>query len=752
MGSCIFAFHMERLTTKKRHSISLMFLLLCLVLYPSINGRAGPQPYSGAEASVDDDVIQGIFGDSYGARYGQESDEDHSSEEEDEDGDWIEIPVELIPEDVGCGPMQVPKQEPEMSQLHEEYTPIEVIKAKNNMKCDFYKETEGYECVPYYQCDEGTIITDGYGLIDIRFGGVGDDQEPEFAVLDSSDLMCPGSLDVCCKDPDFVKQTTPQPSLPLQSTEGYGQQHENEQEVCAQVLCCGSDGITYPTPCEAPKGVECVSNVECPEEEQELVQTEQYTEVCAQVICCGTDGVTYSTPCDLPEGVECASNNVCETQQEEEPDICVSKNYGPEQSICGTDNIDYTNTAHAACAGVTVDCEGTCPCDAVIIEPYKAKELQFQPQCGRRNEFGLGVKINNYKDDESQFGEWPHMCAVLRKEVVAGVNQNEQQQYQEEVLTTVLLFQGGASLISSGVVMTGAHKVIDFVDSPETLVVRCGEWDTQTDGEPLSHQERKVAKVITHPEYNPRNMGNTIALLILETNFSLADHIDTICLPEYEEVFDSKECFVKGWGKDVFGAQGEYQVVLKKVGLPMVERNQCQDFLRQTRLGKRFRLDTSHVCAGGEEGRDACRGDGGGPLVCKREGEDSYYQVGVVAWGIGCGDKDVPGVYTDVAKQVCWIDWALNCHLDNYKLRYGEECNEWLDGRANKKFTRRDLLKLKSSCPEPNWPKKVVPEPYSIQEQEQSKTTKTKQTLPGKIKSKTKNIKDNQAFPQEGGY
>ena len=34
--------------------------------------------------------------------------------------------------------------------------------------CSDYK-ADGYECVPYYQCEDGEIIDDGAGLIDIRF-------------------------------------------------------------------------------------------------------------------------------------------------------------------------------------------------------------------------------------------------------------------------------------------------------------------------------------------------------------------------------------------------------------------------------------------------------------------------------------------------------------------------------------------------------------------------------------------------------
>ena len=101
----------------------------------------------------------------------------------------------------------------------------------------------------------------------------------------------------------------------------------------------------------------------------------------------------------------------------------------------------------------------------------------------------------------------------------------------------------------------------------------------------------------------------------------------------------------------------------------MVANDQCQNMLRQTRLGRRFRLHSSFLCAGGEKDKDACRGDGGGPLVCPQEpdNEDTLYtQVGIVAWGIGCGEENVPGVYTNVASQVCWLDWVLSCRVSSF--------------------------------------------------------------------------------------
>lgn len=60
------------------------------------------------------------------------------------------------------------------------------------------------------------------------------------------------------------------------------------------------------------------------------------------------------------------------------------------------------------------------------------------------------------------------------------------------------------------------------------------------------------------------------------------------------------------------------------------------------------------MCAGGEAGKDSCKGDGGGPLTCYRQ-DGTYALVGLVSWGIDCGQPNVPGVYVDVRKFLDWI-------------------------------------------------------------------------------------------------
>merc|ERR1711978_816880 len=61
-----------------------------------------------------------------------------------------------------------------------------------------------------------------------------------------------------------------------------------------------------------------------------------------------------------------------------------------------------------------------------------------------------------------------------------------------------------------------------------------------------------------------------------------------------------------------------------------------------------------HMLCAGQKGKDSCSGDSGGPMQIG-SGE-TWTQVGVVSWGIGCGKSHYPGVYSRVSKLRDWID------------------------------------------------------------------------------------------------
>ncbi|XP_076335129.1 uncharacterized protein LOC143238626 isoform X2 [Tachypleus tridentatus] len=263
--------------------------------------------------------------------------------------------------------------------------------------------------------------------------------------------------------------------------------------------------------------------------------------------------------------------------------------------------------------------------------------------CGKRNAFGIHGRVQNlhYHDDSTEFGEYPWQVAVLRK-----------------IAPKDSLYVCGGVLIDSQWVITAAHCLRKFQKGD--LKVRLGEWDVHREDEFYPFIEKYIKEVHVHPRFYPGNLKNDIALLLLDSPVALTfPHISPACLPDFRDHFGNQRCWVSGWGKDGFGALGEYQNVLREVDLPIVGFKDCEIRLQHTRLGPGFRLHPGFLCAGGEPGKDACEGDGGSPLVCENQ-NGVWKVVGLVSWGIGCGQPGVPGIYVNVAHYVSWIESFVN--------------------------------------------------------------------------------------------
>ncbi|XP_016954745.1 phenoloxidase-activating factor 2 [Drosophila biarmipes] len=257
--------------------------------------------------------------------------------------------------------------------------------------------------------------------------------------------------------------------------------------------------------------------------------------------------------------------------------------------------------------------------------------------CGHSNPNGLDNTTRTFVD-QAKPNEFPWIVALMKQKVH---------------------FFGAGTLVTENVVVTAAHLVHD--KSVNDFVIAGGAWDLHE----LFRSTvvtRAPARIISHPEFSTITGANNIALIILDVSFEMKPHIGTICWPNSEVSLQQERCVVAGWGVKL--SVLSYPFRQKKIDLPLLNKDICEDRLRRM-LGRSYLLNPTMLCAGGERGRDACRGDGGSPLMCPVPGHPTTFEfVGIVNSGISCGQENVPGLYTNVRQMKPWIDRHLNEELN----------------------------------------------------------------------------------------
>jgi len=225
----------------------------------------------------------------------------------------------------------------------------------------------------------------------------------------------------------------------------------------------------------------------------------------------------------------------------------------------------------------------------------------------------------------------------------------------------------GGSLIDKDKILTAAHCV---QNSGFTLdVVRLGAHNLgESEFEDVDDYVPK--RIVVHPEYKEEGVvaggfpEHDIAIIFLNTDngsgVKIRQEVGPVCLPQPSiPVQAGAPVLVTGWGATSEG--GILADRLQEVTVKVTDPKVCKQRYRQL---AGVELGPGILCAGHSEGgRDACQGDSGGPLVSSSsssEGEDtSFTLVGVVSAGIGCARRDVPGLYTDVAHHMQWIQSFL---------------------------------------------------------------------------------------------
>ncbi|KAG8443118.1 hypothetical protein GDO86_011798 [Hymenochirus boettgeri] len=211
-------------------------------------------------------------------------------------------------------------------------------------------------------------------------------------------------------------------------------------------------------------------------------------------------------------------------------------------------------------------------------------------------------------------------------------------------------------------VVTAAHCFLGYEKERSSFRILFGAHNTLNLGPKT--QIRKIEKWILHEQFSKPRHEYDIGLIRLNKPIQFNDYIQPACLPPRSvDVFKMNDCYIAGWGylEEEFKTRTN---ILQDAYVELINSVRCNSTDWYNGLVKDHNL-----CAGYENGgSDICKGDSGGPLMCKTRRAVLFYVVGLVSWGGKCGKKHNNGVFTSTQYFIEWIQDKISQNQKGYNV------------------------------------------------------------------------------------
>jgi len=214
----------------------------------------------------------------------------------------------------------------------------------------------------------------------------------------------------------------------------------------------------------------------------------------------------------------------------------------------------------------------------------------------------------------------------------------------------------GGVLIAPNIVLTAAHCRGGY----RQAIVGIYDWDTLDDPTVSNAEIISVAHEIPHPLFDKDTYFADVMIVVLDR----LSVFEPVCLAN-ENTLSNLDIFLNVLGFGVNEMNGPLASTMSQASVKYINNPLCE-----SKYGSKSIFDGMMCADSSNEGRDACQGDSGGPLIKQGDAPGDDIAVGIVSWGIGCGE--LPGVYTRISS---YVDWIVS-KVDEYGGQIPSRCKK----------------------------------------------------------------------------